>query len=425
MATSSPRSHKRRVSVVTVIEQNPAHHLAGPFLPQTPIDKATGSPSPVDVRQTQWVRPPVSPWLRWAIHPADAFKIVITPVILFVAWQILAPAHLNAAVAPFLDPYPDERIAGNPFRVFFLISSFIPTSRPDDPRYRKSYFDAIFLVFHIFFWSMARQVITVQLCHPFARYFGIRKEAKLDRFGEQGYAMVYFFFMGCWGVRVMSQTPTWWYKSESFWIGYPHWDMIPELKRYYLMQMAYWSQQLLVLVLGLEKPRKDYAELVVHHLATIWLVGGSYLLNMTQLGTAVFASMDIPDTVLALSKILNYLQFETAKIISFATLIVLWTYFRHWLNLVALRSIWFDFYLMPQSVRVWDPPRGLWMPEWVRYQMFAPLLLLQCLNLLWYFLILRIAYRALKGGASAAKDDRSDDEDAGENAREKDRDRKD
>jgi hypothetical protein len=49
--------------------------------------------------------------------------------------------------------------------------------------------------------------------------------------------------------------------------------MKPELKRYYLMQMAYWFQQLIVLVLGLEKPRKDFNELVAHHLVTLWLVG--------------------------------------------------------------------------------------------------------------------------------------------------------
>ena len=89
----------------------------------------------------------------------------------------------------------------------------------------------------------------------------------------------------------MSQQPTWWYKTEYFWIGmshtafkssytysvpvsdYPHWDMKPELNRYYLMQAAYWVQQLLVLVFGLEKPRKDYYELVAHHLVTLWLVG--------------------------------------------------------------------------------------------------------------------------------------------------------
>lgn len=48
--------------------------------------------------------------------------------------------------------------------------------------------------------------------------------------------------------------------------------MLPELKRYYLLQTAYWVQQFLVLVLGLEKPRKDYAELVAHHIVTLFLV---------------------------------------------------------------------------------------------------------------------------------------------------------
>lgn len=62
--------------------------------------------------------------------------------------------------------------------------------------------------------------------------------------------------------------------------------MTPLMKRYYLMQLAYWVQQLFVLVLGLEKPRKDYAELVVHHLVTIWLVGWSYSVNLTYIGNA-------------------------------------------------------------------------------------------------------------------------------------------
>jgi acyl-CoA-dependent ceramide synthase len=49
--------------------------------------------------------------------------------------------------------------------------------------------------------------------------------------------------------------------------------MNPELKRYYLMQAAHWCQELLVLLLKLEKPRKDYAELVAHHFVTLWLIG--------------------------------------------------------------------------------------------------------------------------------------------------------
>ena len=49
--------------------------------------------------------------------------------------------------------------------------------------------------------------------------------------------------------------------------------MIPNLKRYYLMQAAFWCQQTLVLILRLERPRKDHKELTIHHAVTLWLVG--------------------------------------------------------------------------------------------------------------------------------------------------------
>jgi very-long-chain ceramide synthase len=49
--------------------------------------------------------------------------------------------------------------------------------------------------------------------------------------------------------------------------------MTTELKTYSLIQIAYWAQQFLVLGLGLEKPRKDYYELIVHHIVANWLAG--------------------------------------------------------------------------------------------------------------------------------------------------------
>lgn len=49
--------------------------------------------------------------------------------------------------------------------------------------------------------------------------------------------------------------------------------MKPQLKAYYLTQLAHWCQELLFLLLGLEKPRKDFQELFAHHLVTLWLVG--------------------------------------------------------------------------------------------------------------------------------------------------------
>lgn len=81
--------------------------------------------------------------------------------------------------------------------------------------------------------------------------------------------------------------------------------MTPLIKRYYLMQLAYWCQQLIVLVLRLEKPRKDFTELVIHHFVTIWLVGWSYSINLTYIGNAVFLTMDVSDVFLAVCSLFS------------------------------------------------------------------------------------------------------------------------
>ncbi|KAI0774245.1 TLC domain-containing protein [Fomes fomentarius] len=300
----------------------------------------------------------------------------------------------------------------NPLTPLIFISHRVPTSSNEDPRYQKGYLDLAFIAYHIVFWSFIRQSITLYICRPVARWFGIKKETKLDRFAEQGYAVIYFGVMGPWGIRIMSQLPTWWYDTKYFWIDYPHWDMKPELKRYYLMQASYWCQQLIVMLLGLEKPRKDYYELVAHHFVTLWLVGWSYLVNLTFIGNAVYLSMDIPDIFLALSKVINYIQWERIQLFVFAFFLVVWGYFRHWLNWVILYSVMFEFDLLPEWSKRWEPKDGVWLVWWMRYQIFAPLLLLQMLNLFWYYLCWRVAYRAIT--SSVVSDVRSDAEDDGE-----------
>jgi len=146
---------------------------------------------------------------------------------------------------------------------------------------------------------------------------------------------------------------------------------------------------------------------------TLWLIGWSYLINLTYIGNAIFVTMDSSDVFLATSKILNYLGQDTACTISLLWFLFVWGYMRHWTNLRILWSVWFEFEeLVPIEARVWDPPNGVWLAWWVRYQIFIPILLLQFLNLFWFFLILRIIYRAVF--VKVIADERSDDEDEGE-----------
>ncbi|KAH9482739.1 Sphingosine N-acyltransferase lac1 [Psilocybe cubensis] len=383
------------------IEGDPNHHLTGSFLPQTPLGASTPerAASPAVSTAFNALRDQRSVFVRWAIDPAISFKLLLIPVVLYLNWELLSYFGVETG-------YP------NPFSKIFLLSGYVPTSTPEDPRYQKTWWDLAFVGYYVVFFSFVRETLSLKISRPAAKYFGLRREAKIDRFSEQAYALFYFMFFGAWGYRVMSQLPTYWYNTQEFWNTYPNWDMKPELKRYYLMQFAYWWQQLIVLVLGLEKPRKDYGELVAHHFVTLWLVGWSYLVNLTYIGNAVYMSMDIPDTFLAFSKLLNYIQWNTAKVYAFGVFFVIWSYFRHYLNLWILWSVWFEQPVgIPEFAKKWDWSEGVYMPGWMKMQIFLPLLILQFLNLFWYYLMTKILIRGLI--SKEVDDSRSDDEDDG------------
>ncbi|KAH9474447.1 Sphingosine N-acyltransferase lac1 [Psilocybe cubensis] len=376
---------------------DPGHHVTGPFLPQTPLgtsNRTANSNLSPKLNSFQIQRESWSIFVRWAIDPYLSFKLLLIPIVLFLNWELLSYCRISVGIY-------------NPFQGIFLLSGYIPTSSPDDPRYRKSWWDIAFVAYYIVFFSFVREYLSLKVGRPLANYFRLRRESKVDRFAEQTYAFLYFMVFGAWGYRVMTQLPTYWYRTDEFWKGYPEWALKPELKRYYLMQFAYWWQQLLVLVLGLEKPRKDYWELVAHHLVTIWLVGWSYIVNLTFIGNAVFMSMDIPDSFFAFSKLLNYIQWNTAKVYSFGIFYVIWSYFRHYLNLRILWSVWFEIpTLVPSWSQNWNPSEGIYMPRWMHFQVFLPLLILQFLNLFWYYLINKVLIRALS--SSDVDDSRSD-----------------
>ncbi|KAM0747143.1 LAG1-domain-containing protein [Meredithblackwellia eburnea MCA 4105] len=411
-------ARRRRSSSVIAYLQNPgpAHHLnhlaeeqPDPLELQSPdgIQVPTPLPPPdeprplkkrVKERKTPEYYGPKS--LRWVQRPKDSFVVLSTVVALFAVWEVAS----RSSFAPNYFKF-------NPFRPFLLVSYELPP-RIDDPpgfiRCRKGPLDLLFLPFWVVAFSFIRQGLTQWVVKPFGKKIGIRRGTKMDRFMEQGYAVIYFLCSSIAGVYVMRHQDSWFYQTEHFWARYPHWDMPKSVKVYYLTQFAYWLQQALVMIAGLEKPRDDYVELVIHHIITLWLVGASYSVNLTQIGIAVFVSMDIPDLLLAISKCINYAGLESTGNVSFIIFMITWGYFRHYQNIRILHSVWTEFERVPAAARVWDPAKGYFMPSWMRYQIFAPIFALQLVIAFWSFLILRIVFRMFMG--KAASDVREENE---------------
>lgn len=168
----------------------------------------------------------------------------------------------------------------------------------------------------------------------------------MERFTEQGYAMIYFGFFGTFGLYIMRGLPMWWYQTEFFWTTFPVTELPKLLKVYYLLQFSYWLQQTILLAARVEKPRSDFRELIIHHAVTLWLVGWSYFLTFTYIGIAIFITMDVSDVFLAFAKLVNYVD-EKWSALPFAVFVAVWTYFRHYLNLLILWSIAFEYRLIP------------------------------------------------------------------------------
>lgn len=271
--------------------------------------------------------------------------------------------------------------------------------------YAKGRLDALFVAFYIVVFTFTREFSMQFILAPLARRLGLRS-GKVQRFMEQGYTIMYFTCSASYGIWVMSHTHMWYFNTTAFYDTYPNKLHLANFKVYYLCQFAYWLQQFIVLVLQLEKPRKDYHELIIHHIVTLLLIGLSWKFHFTYIGLCVFITMDSSDIWLAFSKNLNYIDSPLTGPV-FALFIGIWFYTRHYLSLIILYSVLTEF-------RTVGPWRLDWKNEyykcWIsQYVTFGLLGAIQLLNLYWFFLILRIAYRFAV--SKQAKDERSDDED--------------
>lgn len=244
------------------------------------------------------------------------------------------------------------------------------------------------------------------ILRPLAIKFGVQKKAKISRFMEQAYSIVYYGLSGPFGLYIMYHTPLWYFNTTPFYEDFPHKNHIAMFKLFYLLQAAFWAQQSVVLSLQLEKPRKDFYELVFHHIVTIALIFLSYRFHFTWMGLAVYITMDVSDFFLATSKVLNYLDSSITGPF-FLIFMIVWIYTRHYLNLRILYSVLTEFSQVGPFELNWETEQyKCWISQYIT---FGLLLALQLVNSYWLFLILRIAYRFLFG--DPPKDDRSDDED--------------
>ncbi|KAF7588969.1 hypothetical protein BBP40_004971 [Aspergillus hancockii] len=288
----------------------------------------------------------------------------------------------------------------------FLSYPQLPKTPGGPVMYGKGPKDIAFVSFYTIVLSFTREFIMQRIIRPWAIYCGIRSKGKMARFMEQVYTAIYFAIFGPFGLYVMYRSDVWYFNTTAMFEGFPHREHEALFKAYYLLEASYWAQQAIVLLLQLEKPRKDFKELVGHHIITLALIGLSYRFHFTYMGLAVYITHDISDFFLATSKTLNYLDSAITPYY-FGTFIAVWVYLRHVLNLKILWAVLTEFRTVGPYELNWETQQyKCWISQIITFALLASL---QAVNLFWLFLILRILKNYVFN--SVRKDERSDDED--------------
>lgn len=222
-----------------------------------------------------------------------------------------------------------------------------------------------------------------------------------------------------------------WLNLKGLWIDWPIREIHRLEKWYYLVQYAFWIQQ--ILVVNIEERRKDYHQMLAHHFITCALMFASYGYHMTRVGIAILCVMDVVDILLPLAKMLNYVHLKMACDIVFGVFLVTWFLARHVVYLLIMWSIYADLpvfippgcYSGPTGhikgpfpapdtfmhvVRPFMEPEGtVCFTKGIQWGFLTMLGALQIITCIWFVMIVKVAWKVIKG--TGAEDTRSEDED--------------
>ncbi|XP_064494913.1 ceramide synthase 5 isoform X1 [Pseudopipra pipra] len=234
------------------------------------------------------------------------------------------------------------------------------------------------------------------------------KPTTLTKFCESMWRFTFYLSIFFYGIRFLWTAP-WFWDTRQCWHNYPFQPLTSRLYYYYILELAfYWS---LMFSQFTDIKRKDFLIMFVHHLATIGLITFSYMNNMVRVGTLVLCLHDASDFLLEAAKLANYAKYQRVCDAFFMLFGVVFIVTR-----LGIYPFWILNTTLFESWELIGP-----YPSWWLFN--GLLVTLQVLHVIWSYLIIRTASKALVRGKIGAgqfhplhvsKDDRSDVESSSE-----------
>jgi len=153
----------------------------------------------------------------------------------------------------------------------------------------------------------------------------------------------------------------------------------------------------------LEKWRKDFKEMMIHHIMTSGMLYYSYKTNFTAVGVFILFEQDFADIFLPLAKMAKYSLMDDVADIFFALFTLAWIPTRHVFFFYIYHSIWTSVAKFPNEASKADPINGAYFEGDFIMKWLITLGLFQCLLLVWLRSLLVAVHKALCSSSKKGK----------------------
>lgn len=204
-----------------------------------------------------------------------------------------------------------------------------------------------------------------------------------DRFSESLWRFLQYLASVVFGLFVLWNKP-WLWDVKQCWYGYPtHQSLGRDIRSYYLFSIIVNWAQLVSHFFDIK--RKDFWIMLIHHIIALLLLIMSWFCRFHRVGSLVIVTLDFAECFLEAVKMSKYTNHQRLCNSIFIIFIMAWfgTRFGFYLHIIysAFCDISNHFVTFPAY-----------------YALGSMLVMVLCISVIWTYMILTIAYNALKAG---------------------------
>lgn len=219
-----------------------------------------------------------------------------------------------------------------------------------------------------------------------------KKPSQLQKFNESAWRFTFYLVVWIYGIYVLYDK-SWVWDTNNCWINYPRQYVDTSIYHYYVIEISFYFSLLASQFYDVK--RKDFWQMFLHHIITLSLLSFSLMCNFIRIGSLIIVLHDTADSWLELAKMGSYAKLNWICDPVFAGFTIVW---------LLTRLMAYPYIILYTTT--FEAVNHLENRFPAYYYFNILLYTLQVMHFIWFYMILRVAYKSLFKGVR--EDDRSE-----------------